>query len=186
MALRSLPLLLCVPLICLLAGCAAEDSPPAADPAPESSSSAESENGTAEEQPDASASDPPAKPAEVELITASNEELQQLIAEQRGKIVIVDFWATWCINCMELMPHTAQLQREHADELALITVAIDDADRKPQAKEFLGEYDLSDGVPHYKFYDREGNLVKVLDTDLERLATEESIDAAVTELLSAE
>jgi len=141
------------------------------------------------------------------LITADNQQLQQLIAKHRGKIVIVDFWATWCINCMELMPHTAQLQREHADELALITVAVDDADREPQAKKFLGaidadathvissvggsqkaldEYDLTDGVPHYKFYDREGNLVKVLDTDPERLATEESIDAAVTELLSAE
>ena len=142
--------------------------------------------------------------AAVDLQPTDNARLQEIIGQHKGKIVVVDFWATWCTTCKALMPHTAELQRQHATDLVVITVALDDAEQAPAARQFLAkldgqfthlistsgggpksldEFDLADGVPHYKFYDREGKLAKVLDTDLERLATEESIDAALAELL---
>ena len=43
--------------------------------------------------------------------------------ELRGKIVLIEFWATWCAPCVEAMPHLSALQRRHADKLQIITVS---------------------------------------------------------------
>lgn len=43
----------------------------------------------------------------------------------RGKIVIVDFWATWCDPCIKWMPHVAQLGRELGADGQVILVNLD-------------------------------------------------------------
>ena len=142
---------------------------------------------------------------ELKVTEADSDQLAATVAEHRGKIVIVDFWATWCHTCMELMPHTAELQQQHSDDIVLITMSLDDADKRPLAEKFLQrlpgnaihlissvgggpksleEYNLEYGPPHYFFYNREGERVKVLDSDPEHLATEEAIEAAVNEMLA--
>ena len=42
--------------------------------------------------------------------------------ELKGKIILIDFWATWCGACLQAMPHLQQLQRQHAQQLQVITV----------------------------------------------------------------
>ncbi|MBS0190134.1 MAG: redoxin domain-containing protein [Phycisphaerales bacterium] len=37
-------------------------------------------------------------------------------AFQKGKIYVVEFWATWCGPCKKSMPHLSQLQKEYADK----------------------------------------------------------------------
>ena len=34
-----------------------------------------------------------------------------------GRVYVIEFWATWCVPCKELMPHLSDLQRKHADKL---------------------------------------------------------------------
>jgi len=42
----------------------------------------------------------------------------------RGKVVIVDFWATWCPPCREMMPHLQQMHRALADK-GLVILGLD-------------------------------------------------------------
>jgi thiol-disulfide isomerase/thioredoxin len=48
------------------------------------------------------------------------------LAESRGKIVVIDFWATWCKPCLAAMPKLDQLTRANPD-IAVIAVNLDDA-----------------------------------------------------------
>jgi thiol-disulfide isomerase/thioredoxin len=50
----------------------------------------------------------------------------QTLSALRGKVVIVNFWATWCPPCREEMPSMEQLHRELADEgLVILAVNIE-------------------------------------------------------------
>ncbi len=44
----------------------------------------------------------------------------------RGKVVVVDCWATWCMPCMEKMPALKSLAEKHLDDLVVIGVNFDD------------------------------------------------------------
>lgn len=42
---------------------------------------------------------------------------------ERGKVYIVEFWATWCPPCRESIPHLTELQKKHKNVLTVIGVA---------------------------------------------------------------
>lgn len=48
------------------------------------------------------------------------------LASTRGKVTIVDFWATWCGPCLRAMPGLDALARRYPNDLAVIAVNIDD------------------------------------------------------------
>lgn len=46
----------------------------------------------------------------------------------RGKVVLLDFWATWCVPCREETPHFVELQQKYGDRgLQVIGVSMDDS-----------------------------------------------------------
>ncbi|HEX5352605.1 MAG TPA: TlpA disulfide reductase family protein [Rhodanobacteraceae bacterium] len=48
------------------------------------------------------------------------------LAKWRGKVVLLNFWATWCAPCRREMPMLAKLQRKYAnDDLQVVGVAMD-------------------------------------------------------------
>ena len=49
------------------------------------------------------------------------------LSSYRGKVVLLDFWATWCVPCREEIPHLVELQDKYRDRgLQIIGVSMDD------------------------------------------------------------
>jgi thiol-disulfide isomerase/thioredoxin len=66
---------------------------------------------------------------------------QQSLAQWRGKVVVVNFWATWCVPCREEMPEFVKIQRELGPRgLQFVGIAIDQAEKVEQ---FASELDLN-------------------------------------------
>lgn len=53
---------------------------------------------------------------------------QLSLSSYRGKVVLLDFWATWCVPCREETPHFVGLQQKYGDRgLQIIGVSMDDS-----------------------------------------------------------
>lgn len=60
------------------------------------------------------------------LSQVQGEELR--LSSYRGKVVLLDFWATWCDPCREEIPHFVELQKRYGDEgLQIIGISMDDS-----------------------------------------------------------
>jgi len=65
---------------------------------------------------------------------------KSLLASQKGKVVLVNFWATWCVPCREEFPDLSRLQKTLAPRgLRVIGISTDFASQKPQVEQFLAE-----------------------------------------------
>lgn len=115
----------------------------------------------------------------VEITTVSIPNLKAAIAKHQGKIVVVDFWATFCIPCRKEFPNLVKLHNEEATKVVCISVTVDDPDDAGKALKFLKqqkaafanylldekaeEYQKAFGfaaVPCVLVYDRDGKLAK--------------------------
>jgi len=69
------------------------------------------------------------KPVEAVLSTIDGKEID--LASLRGKVVLLDFWATWCMPCVEALPKMKALYAKyHGKGLEIIGVSLDDSKDK--------------------------------------------------------
>ena len=97
----------------------------------------------------------------------------------KGKVVVMDFWATWCVPCRETVPVLMRLQEKFASEgLVVVGITIDNAPKEKIAK-FVrkmkmgyrilwdAENSLStvlgfEGLPSVFVFGRDGRLLKAM------------------------
>lgn len=75
----------------------------------------------------------PAKADAAAILDASLSDLvgnMQAIGQWRGKVLLVNFWATWCPPCLEEIPEFVRLQsRFDTRGLTIVGIAVDDIDK---------------------------------------------------------
>ena len=59
----------------------------------------------------------------------------------KGKVVIVDFWASWCVPCAESFPVMDELQKKYGDHLVVLAVNVDE--KKSAMDLFLQKHPVS-------------------------------------------
>jgi len=99
------------------------------------------------------------------------------VAEWQGKVLVINFWATWCPPCLEEIPHFVRLQDKYSDQgLQFVGIALEGVDEvlgfaKEQGINYpllVGEQEVIKlankfgnrigGLPYTVILDRSGNI----------------------------
>jgi thiol-disulfide isomerase/thioredoxin len=87
---------------------------------------------------------PPDRAADAMGVTVSvvkYPDLEEVVASQKGRVVLVDFWATFCAPCKKKFPYVVELHEKYADKgLTCVSVSLDDVEEKDAAHKFLAEH----------------------------------------------
>lgn len=126
------------------------------------------------------------------LTTTSNTTLSfaDVIAKNRGKVTVIEVWASWCSDCVKAMPKVKEMQAKfpHVNYVFISMDKTFDAWQKGiQKHQLQGEHYWSpdgmkgefgkaidlDWIPRYILIDREGTVVtyKAIETDFEAIFT---------------
>jgi len=75
-----------------------------------------------------------------------------------NKIVIINFWASWCAPCQEEMPSLLKLVSERSSQITLIAINTDNSEK--EMKKFMGLFPNFKGENIYTFYDGGRNWIQ--------------------------
>lgn len=102
------------------------------------------------------------------------------LSDFKGKIVLVDVWATWCGPCRGEIPHLKKLEEEmHGTDVVFLGVSVDEAKDKQKWLDFIKKEELGGiqlhasgwskiakdykikGIPRFMVFDKQGKIVSV-------------------------
>jgi thiol-disulfide isomerase/thioredoxin len=81
------------------------------------------------------------KAADFSLKTLEGKEVK--LSDYKGKVVIIDFWATWCPPCRKGIPDLVELQKEFKDKLVVIGISLDQQNTINDLAPFMKQYAIN-------------------------------------------
>ncbi len=84
-----------------------------------------------------------------EVSIVKYEELQEAIAAEKDKLLVVNFWATWCGPCITELPHFMEVKREYEGDAGfkMILVSLDPVRQLDKVKQMITRKKLD--TEHY-------------------------------------
>jgi len=64
------------------------------------------------------------------------------LSDYKGKVVVVDFWATWCPPCRKGIPDLVELQKEFGNKIAVIGISVD-TDTRDKVASFARDFNIN-------------------------------------------
>ncbi len=83
------------------------------------------------------------------------QDFEKLIASHKGKVIYLDFWASWCGPCRKSFPWLNNMQLKHKQQ-GFIVISVNVDNEKALAEEFLSEVPANFIV----FYDPKGEVAE--------------------------
>ena len=121
---------------------------------------------------------PPRKPLP-EMTWTNFDGVVEKLKDHEGKVVILDFWATYCKPCLEAIPHLKKLQEIHGkDNLVIVGLHVGGSEDRDKVPEFVKKLDINytlatpedflsqyifgadSAIPQTAVIDRKGKLVR--------------------------
>lgn len=65
------------------------------------------------------------------------------LTDYKGKVVIIDFWATWCPPCRKGIPDLISIQNEFKSDVVIIGISLDGAQTIKEVPGFIKEYAIN-------------------------------------------
>jgi thiol-disulfide isomerase/thioredoxin len=84
------------------------------------------------------------KPARLDFQLKDMNGVDVKLDSFKGKVILLNFWATWCGPCKAEIPSLVELQEKYADDLVVLGFSVDDPAEKmkPYAEEYKVNYPL--------------------------------------------
>lgn len=81
------------------------------------------------------------KAADFSLKTTDGKTLK--LSDYKNKIVILDFWATWCPPCRKGIPDLVAIQKEYKKDVVIIGISLDRENTLRDVAPFIKEYKIN-------------------------------------------
>ncbi|GBF76121.1 hypothetical protein PA598K_04569 [Paenibacillus sp. 598K] len=91
------------------------------------------------------------------LELSTMDDQTKAVAGERDKLLLVNFWASWCGPCELEAPDLQELHEQHGDKVTLYAINATKYDKERQAREFVDKFELTFPI----LMDREGEAVEL-------------------------
>lgn len=99
-----------------------------------------------------------------EFVLTSTDGKKLKLSDYKGKVVILDFWATWCPPCRKGIPDLVDLKKQYkSKEFEIIGIALDQEDTKADIIPFIKSYGINYPVVYFdmKVIQAYGNIQNI-------------------------